>query len=74
MMEEVQVYAYCNGNYATFYEIYPTVVYDITNNINLDDKLKSLKYYKAECDAQGQDAVEQITAYLFKGKYYLKLN
>lgn len=73
-MEKVKVYVKISGDYCAFHEMSFNVVYDITNNIQLEyDTLEELENWDRD-ENGGYSDVEQFDAILVDGKYYVSLS
>lgn len=70
-MEKVEVYVKISGDYCAFHEAGLSVVYDITNNIQLDDMsledLENWEYDANYCDYEVFNALKD------GDKYYVQL-
>jgi hypothetical protein len=72
LKRNVKVWVFLNGDYCTFDEIIIEVVYDITNNLELDvvslEEIENHKYDGDNGDFQIFDAK------LVDGEYFIKIN
>lgn len=73
-MQKVQVYVMVSGDYCAFHEMSFSVVYDITNDIKLDDYDKeTLSNWDYNEDGGCYSDVQQVTAIKDGSTYYLGL-
>lgn len=75
-MQKVKIWILVYGDYSSFYELDFTVLFDITNNIQLDDY--TLEYLEANYNDwcrnnDGRADIGLVDAILFEGKYYWRL-
>ena len=67
--QKVKVIAFISGNYASFDEISIIILYDITNDLEVEEnKEESLKALSSPHDMSETKEVDML---LYKGKYYL---
>lgn len=73
--QKVDVYVMVSGDYCAFHELSLTVVYDITNDINLGDNTEEeLSSWDYHDDGGGYSDVTSTTAIKIGDKYYLDSN
>lgn len=69
-MQEVQVYICVYGDYCAFHEMDISIVYDITNDIQLDDlSLEELENFEYEANSVDY---EEFSAIKIGDDYYIK--
>ena len=68
--QKVEVIAYISGNYASFNEISIDVLYDITNDLEVDESKEQA--FKAIGKDDGSET-KKIDMLLYKGKYYFPI-
>jgi hypothetical protein len=72
-MKKVKVWVGIDGDYCAFHETTIRVVYDITNDISLDDYMSLEELEAWDQDEHEYGDYEIFDAILDNGKYYINL-